>query len=167
MRMPKRIGLTITESLEDLKRIKSKQTKLYLEKRVTAIVYLKEEKYKNQQELSSILGVHERTLQTWLATYRSRGLKGLLEPKSHEVNSQFITTEMHDDLLRRLGSADSSFAGYREAVNYINSKYSQDIGYHVVRDYMINHLESRVKRPRKSHIKKDLKVVDAFLKTSH
>lgn len=156
----------ISESVEDLKLLKRQQTKMYLEKRASAILYLKQERFSNQIDLAHYLGVTQRAVQKWLSVYRKRGLDVLLSSKKRVIKSKFISKEMHDDLASKLKSIDSPLLGYSHAKDYLNTNYNLELGYHVVRDYLRNHLNSRIKRPRKSHVKKDEKAVDAFLKTS-
>lgn len=139
---------------------------MYLEKRATAILYLKQERFSNQIELANYLGVTQRAIQKWLVVYRKKGLDALLSSKIHVVKSKFINKEIHDDLASKLINTDSPLLGYSHARDYVNTKYNLELGYHVVRDYMRNHLNSRIKRPRKSHVKKDIEAGAAFLKTS-
>ena len=40
------------------------------------------------------------------------------------------------------------------------------IHYHTLRHYLIKHFNTKLKQPRKSHIKKDKKATETFLKTS-
>ena len=39
-----------------------------------------------------------------------------------------------------------------------------NINYHTLRYHLIKHSEAKLKTPRKSHVKKDDRVIDAFLK---
>jgi transposase len=45
-------------------------------------------------------------------------------------------------------------------------QYGVEVNYHRIREYLIKHFKTKVKRPRKSHIQKDPQAEEAFFKTT-
>ena len=56
--------------------------------------------------------------------------------------------------------------GYQDAQRWVLENFATDINYHTLRDYMKKHFNTKLKVPRKSHIKKDEQAEENFLKTA-
>lgn len=165
MVMGKRVKLDIKESLSTLKKLRNKQRSLNKEKRVYALICLKESKFSTQLELANYLGIHLRSLQKWVSQYKTSGLEDLLLIKPKRKGSRIITSQIHQALKERSNDPDNPFKGYWDAQQWVNERYGINITYHWLRKYMIQHFKTKVKRPRKSHIKKDPQAMEAFFKT--
>lgn len=163
--MGKKAHLDITESIPELQKILVKQQSLKGEKRVRCLIEIKSAKFGTRQELANYLGIHIRTLERWLNSYKSGGILEMLSDKPKNKQSKIITPEIHQGLERRVNDPQDPFRGYWDAQNWVTQEYGIEIKYQRVREYLIQHFKTKTKSPRKSHIKKDKQAEEAFLKT--
>jgi len=164
--MGKKATLRIQESLSDLKKLKAKQSSLQGQKRILALIYIKSGKFDTRKNLADGLGVHIRTLERWLNDYKENGVSKMVTNKPRVKPSKIITRVIHEGLAKRVKDPSNPFLGYWEAQQWVREEYDTEITYHWLRAYMIKHFGTKVKRPRKVHVKKDEQAGDAFLKTT-
>ena len=165
--MGRRTTTEIKESLEALKSLQGKQPNLILEKKVEALRLTKLKKFKTQEELSSHLLIKRRTLSRWLKTYREEGISILLKKTERPRPSKLISQELHKAIEAKLADAENPLLGYTDAVRWVKTEHGVSIKYAWLRKYMIKHFKTKLKVPRKSHVKKDPKAAEAFLKTPY
>ena len=164
--MGKTVKIAIEESEKDLERLLSSETHHKTKLRIRSLLYLKKNKFRTQQELANHLGITRRCLSVWLKEYRSTGLKGLLPKITRNKPSKLITPQIHEGLKKKLNDASDPLQGYWDAKEWVSEQYGVDLKYHWLRKYLITHFKTKLKQARKSHIKKDDKAVEAFLKTA-
>lgn len=164
--MGKIASLDISESLIELKELVSKQTTLKGEKRVKSLIYIKTKKFKTRQEVSASLGVHIRTLERWVETYKLFGIDQMISDKPKNKQSKIITSEIHLGLSQRVNDPLNPFLGYWDAQIWVNETYGIEIKYQRIREYLKQHFKTKLKSPRKSHYKKNVEAEKAFLKTT-
>lgn len=164
--MGRKSQIVISESLNELKNLLSKQKTLTGEKRIKCLIYIKEKKFRTRLELSSYLGIHIRTMERWLKTYTEEGVKIMMTNKPKPKPSMFITPEIHKVLEMKTNDPANPFLGYWDVQAWIKQEFGIDVNYHTVRKYLIKHFNTKIKSPRKSHIKKDPQAKEAFLKTA-
>ena len=158
--------LIIKESEEELKDYLRKQTRLSLEKRVRALLGIKQNRFRTRGLLAASLGVHLRTMERWLTLYEEEGIDRLLSLQPRRKGSILITAEIHQGLEERLKDSHDPFLGYWDAHRWVEEQYGVRIGYHGLRAYLIREFKTKLKSGRKSHVKKDPEAEDAFFKTS-
>ena len=163
--MSKRKEFKIVESLEEIKKLRSKQTLLYKERRLLWLQVIKESNEITRERSSLKSGISLRTQERWIKRYNSGGIESLLNDAPNLKKSKIITEEIHQGLSERVNSSDNPFLGYWEAKDWVLSEYGVEITYHWMRAYLIKHFKTKLKTPRKSHYKKDSQAIDAFLKT--
>ena len=83
-----------------------------------------------------------------------------------EELSKIITPIIHQGLEQKVNDPHNPFPGYWEAQDWVQQEYGIEIKYQRIREYMIQHFKTKIKSPRKSHIKKDKQAEEAFLKTT-
>lgn len=164
--MGKRKDITVKESLSTLRRLRSKQPSLGKERRVHALICLKEGRFGFRQDLANHLGISLRCLENWVGEYNSEGIEGFLAVRPRRKGSGIIGPEVHQGLASRVNDGSAPFKGYWEAQQWIMEEYGLEVKYHRVREYLIKHFGTKVKRPRKSHVNKDPGAIEAFLKTA-
>jgi transposase len=164
--MGRRVSKTIQESLSTLKSLRRKQTSLQKEKRIYALICLKENRFGTRQELANHLGTHIRSLEKWLVQYDTNGIEDLVKIKPKRKGSRIITAQIHEGLRQSVNDAKKPFMGYWDAKHWVKEQYEVEVSYHRIREYLIKHFKTKVKRPRKSHIQKDPQAEEAFFKTS-
>lgn len=164
--MGKRVNVFVKESISDLKTLRRKQSSLRKEKRVLALICLKESRFDTRKELAIHLGIHPRSLEKWIVQYKEHGLDDLLVIKPKRKGSKIITPEIHEGLKTRVHDAQNPFRGYWDARQWVQEEYGVEVNYQRVREYLIKHFGTKVKRPRKSHIQKDPNGEATFFKTT-
>lgn len=164
--MGKKAQLTIEQTAEQLQKLYNLQRSLKRQKKIIALMRIKKQIDNTREDLSNYLGVHKRTLERWINAYLQGGIEQLLLIKPKRKDSKIITKDIHDGLAQRLKDPRDSFLGYWDAHRWIKITYGVEVNYHWLRKYMISKFGTKVKTPRKSHIKKDKDVKSSFLKTS-
>jgi transposase len=164
--MGKIASLDISESLIELKELVSKQTTLKGEKRVKSLIYIKTKKFKTRQEVAASIGVHIRTLERWVETYKLFGIDQMISDKPKNKQSKIITSEIHLGLSQRVNDPLNPFLGYWDAQIWVNETYGIEIKYQRIREYLKQHFKTKLKSPRKSHYKKNVEAEKAFSKTT-
>lgn len=164
--MGKRAILLIKESDSCLKTYLSRQKSLRGEKRIKALIRIKGKKDNTRQDLADYLQIHIRTLERWINTYKSEGLESMLKDKPKNKQSKIITQEIHDGLSARVYDVNNSFLGYWDAQRWVAAEYGVEVKYQRIREYLIKHFGTKVKSPRRSHVKKDKDAESSFLKTT-
>lgn len=163
--MGKKAFLDIKESDSELKKLFSKQKTLKGEKRIKSLLAIKTQKFETRQELADSLGIHIRTLERWIVSYKDGGVDMLLAVMPKNKTSKIITAEIHEGLSRRVYDPNNPFLGYWDAQDWVKQKYGVAVKYQRIREYLIQHFKTKPKTPRKSHYKKDEEAEKAFLKT--
>lgn len=131
-----------------------------------ALILIKEGKLKTLSEIATACDVHYSTLQRWMTTYKKVGIKQLLKPVKRNKPSKIITPEIHDSLESRLTDPDNPFSGYVEVQEWLQKEHDVEIEYQWLWKYMKTKLNSVLKVPRKSNIKKNKEAEDSFFKTA-
>ena len=163
--MGKKAKLIIKESFSDLKKNLSREKNMKAKLRIQSLVFIKEEKFKTRQHLADYLCIHVRTLEKWLVLYRLGGIKRMTSFERTSSTAKNMTASMHQALKEKLENNTACFAGYKEALFWLNETYQTAFKYSWLRKYLIKHFGTKLKVPRKSHIKKDEKAVGTFLKS--
>jgi len=158
--------LEVKESILELKKLQKQQKTVKAEKRILCLLFLKTNKFTTQTLLAESLAISRQSLVRWLSLYRKAGIQGILLEPSRNKPSKIITPEIHQGLSEKVQEATSPLLGYLDAQRWVEEKYGVKVKYHWLRVYMIKHFKTKLKVPRKSHIKKDEKAITTFLKPS-
>ena len=162
--MGKVSNIEVLESVEELKRLQSQQVSLKAEKRIVCLLLIKAKKFKTQQLLGDYLGVGRQAIVSWLSLYRTGGIEAIQLKPTRNKPSKIITTEIHEGLEKKVKDGTNPLLGYWDAQRWVKEEFGVEITYHWLRVYMIKHFKTKLKTPRKSHIKKDTVAVATFLK---
>lgn len=160
--MGKKAELSISESIEKLEKLYSRQATLQKQKRVLALLRIKRQDDSTREDLANYLGVHIRTLERWIKSYKQGKIAGLVTDLPRRTGSKIITPEIHRGLQDRVNSQKNSFKGYWDAQRWIEKEYGVKVKYQRVREYLIQYFGTKVKTPRKSHVNKDDGAVALF-----
>ncbi len=74
--------------------------------------------------------------------------------KEKQKRTRRVSNEIHQDLEERLNYPCLGFQSYVQANEQVNNTFETSIQYAILRNYMIEFFETKVKKPRKSHINK-------------
>jgi transposase len=163
--MGKKATTEVKESLKELKKIYNTQQSVRAREKILALIRIREGRLPTRQAVADSLGVHLRTLERWMVRYSEGGVSALLENRPRGTGTKIITSEVHKGLAERLNDPSSPFRGYWEARQWVQEQYGVEVTYQALWAYMKRHFGSKVKRPRRSHVKKDPGAIEAFKKT--
>jgi len=158
--------LRVSESVQELKVLLRKESYFKNIPRLQALINIKENKFRTREELGDHLGVKRRTIEKWLSDYRLGGLDTMMLSGKRNRKSYMITEEIHKGLEQKVMDREQGFSSYVEAQTWIALEYDLELKYNTVREHLIRHFKTKIKSPRKSHVKKDNEAVAAFLKTT-
>lgn len=164
--MGRKSQIQIRETLEELTAFRRKCKSVKEEKRVLALIHLKENEDITQAEVAESLGVTDRTMRAWLRQYKELGLSGCLPRRTRAKKSKLISREIHEALEVRLSDTSNPLLGYWHAKEWLLEEHCVSLNYHWLRKYMIEKLAAKLKQPRKSHIKKDKEAQRQFFANS-
>lgn len=164
--MSKKVEINIKEDNRELNILKRQQKSLSKQKRIIALQRIKNSKDATRQELANYLNVNRKTLRRWLMEYNEGGIESIVALKPRRKGSNIISEKIHAGLQSRVNDPKNSFLGYWDAQRWIESEYGVKVKYQRVREYLIKHFGTSVKRPRKSHVKKDERAIALFKNVS-
>lgn len=164
--MGKQAKLAIKETVEELQKAYIKTSNLKSKHRIKCLLLIKSGEFNTRQSIADYLHVHIRTMERWLNKYKLKGIDYMIIDKAKKKGSKIITQQIHDGLAKRVNDAHDPFLGYWDAQNWVKATYGIDVKYQRIREYLIQHFKTKIKSPRKTHIKKDMEAEKAFLKTS-
>lgn len=165
--MAKPIQLTVKESIKELKALQRGQGEL-LSKRIRVLIELK--KHENtgisKRDLSAITGINHNSITKWRKMYLAGGISSLLVHGRIGFKKSIINEAEHKAMEKKLKDPKNGIRGYVELVDWLNTKFNKDFKYITVLKYATRHFGSKIKVARKSHVKKDKELVEAFKKSS-
>ena len=164
--MGRKRNFIIKETQADLERLRSSVSDYQSSQQLNCLLLIKSEKYITLQEVATHLGVHYATIQRWLHAYKTQGLEKLLSPLTRNKPSKFISPEIHKELEARLTSKENPFSGYVEVQEWLQKEHHVEIGYKWLWRYMTTKMNSKLKVPRRTNIKKEDGAEAAFFKTA-
>ena len=163
--MGKVLKTEIKESIDSLNNYKTKIDNYKSSKRLDSLIFLKTNSYSRLEELALELNISISTLRLWLNNYRINGIEEFLKKDTRNRPYSIITPLIHEGLKKRLNDPENSFNGFWDAQNWIKETYGVEVNYKSLWSHITHKLGGRLKRPRKSNVKKDSEAEKAFLKT--
>ena len=162
--MPKSSLLIIHEDVSELRSLIRKESNPKNVLRLQSLVHIKEETFATRVLLANHLGYHVRSMELWLKSYDEGGIEAMLLPNKRKPKKRLISKEVELGLSERLNNPEQGFYSYVHAHDWVKETYGIEYKYHTLRNFMIDVFGSKIKQPRKSHVKKDLEAGTAFLK---
>lgn len=164
--MGKYAELTIQESIEDLTKLLKKQTKGKIILKLNCLIHIKRNSFKTRQDLCDFLGINKRTQERWINKYKHGGLANYLSPTTRNTTAYKIPENVREGLRKCVHDSDVGFSSYVQAQQWVKDQYGVELQYNTIRQFLINKFKTKIKQPRKSHIKKKIGAEEAFLKTT-
>ena len=156
---------TVTESIEELKKYRSQVNCYRSSKKLDFLLLFCEFPETSVLEASKRLQISTSTITRWFHHYKESGIGAFLASFTRKRPSKIITPAIHDALVSKLQNPKASFSGYKDAQQWIENEFGVQIHYLALWRYMTNKLESKLKVPRKSNIKRDKEAEADFFKT--
>lgn len=165
--MAKPIQITIKESIKDLKSLQRGQGEI-VSKRMRVLIELKKHEKTgiSKRDLSDITGINHNSINKWRRMYIAGGVTPLLVHGRIGFKKSLINDVEHKAIEKKLNDPKNGLRGYIELQDWLNNKFNKDFKYITVVKYAQRHFGSKIKVARKSHVKKDEELVDAFKKSS-
>jgi len=165
--MAKPIQIRIKESIKDLKALQRKKGEI-VSKRMRVLIELKKHEKTgiSKRDLSDITGINHNSINKWRRMYIAGGLAPLLVHGRIGFKKSLINAKEHKTIEKKLNDPKNELRGYIELRDWLNNKFNKDFKYITVVKYTQRHFGSKIKAARKSNVKKDEELVDAFKKSS-
>ncbi len=158
------ITLSIKEDEPTLKKYLSKSTTLQQEKKSRMLMYFKNCESPSQDYLTRELNICTRTLQRWKKDYTDNGIKSFLSVQTRNKPSKLISNDLHLALEEKVNNTRDPLLGYWHAQEWVKTEQGIELKYGHLRQYLINHFGTKVKKGRRSHIRKDAAAEELFKK---
>lgn len=158
--MANRLLIDIKESASALKSIKKEQP-IFKQVRIQMLLLMLEGKTETQAVIDA-LGVNKNSISLWKKRYNEGGIENLLSDDRGKAHQGQITEQMHQQIEKKLSSAEDGFLSYKEAQEWINKHFGLHMQYHAVNKYLKRKFKTKLKVARKSHINKDAASKEVF-----
>lgn len=159
--------IIVKESLSELRTLQRNSSAL-VAKRIRVLIEIKKagDLGLSKRLLAEQLGVNHNSIQTWRSLYEQGGIEALCTVQKKSPKPSILNTKEHLATEIKLKDPKNGLRGYVELKQWIAQEFNKDIKYNTLLKYCIRHFGSKVKVARKSHVRKNEQVVDAFKKTS-
>lgn len=161
--MPKKIDITINESVDYLNRSYSKATSRLVQDRLKTLILVATKKYHFQSDLAKKLGRSEKTVRGWLKLYATFGFAALIEVKSGGNNTRTLSDQVIDLIEQTVTDANTTVTSYVELQLLLEEQTNQKVAYGALYSHCRRKFKTKLKVARKSHYKKESNA-EAFFK---
>lgn len=161
--MPKKIEISIKESLDFLNLEYSKANSRLSQDRIKALLFVKTKKYVYQSDIGKKLGRNEKTIRGWLQLYVADGFSTLIKVNSGGNNTRVISDDSIKEIENKLTDSETTITSYVELQALLEEQTGEKIIYGTLYSHCRRKYKSKLKVARKSHYKKDPNA-EAFFK---
>lgn len=160
--------ITVKESIAYLRSLQRSSGAL-VSKRIQMLVEIKkhEQTGLSKRELSKITGINHNSIVKWRKIYTTLGIEPLL--KHGRIGGFKKSVFSKEDFLKiekKLNDPNNGIRGYTELLDWVKKELDKEIKYITLIKYAERNFGSKIKVARKSHVKKNDSLVEAFKKTS-
>ena len=161
--------LTIKESLDDLYKLRNKSSNNMITKRLEMLIECKkhEEDGISKEDLSRLVGCCGQSVIDWRKAYEKGGIELLMKHNRKPNRQPILNEEERKSLEAKLMDADNPCIGYVELVDWVEANIGKRMKYITLYCYAKRNFGTKIKVPRKSHVKKDAAAADDFKKKIH
>ncbi len=151
---------TIKEEAKELQEKLRKEKNPKRKIRLHMLVLIKSGKAKTRKAVAEHLAVHRNTIRHWLSLYESGGVNALLDIKSTgpKPGQHTLSAEVVEELIRRLEEEPTGFGSYGQIQAWVRKTYGLDVKYKTLHRIVRYELKAKPKVPRRSHVKKTLRI---------
>jgi transposase len=162
------LKINVTESIVELRALQRKNGEL-INKRLKVLIEIKKHEKTgiSKRQLSDITGVNHNSIVKWRRIYNDGGISPLLSHgRIGGFKKSVFSDDDHNKLEKKLNDPNNGIQGYTELLEWVKTDLGKDIKYITLLKYSQRHFETKIKVARKSHVKKDVLLVEDFKKTS-
>jgi len=162
------LQISIKETASQLKALQRQHGELIRKRLLMLLEIKKHEKTGiSKRDLSAITGINHNSIVKWRKMYNANGIDSLLKHgRIGGFKKSVISKEEHKQIEKLMKDPKNGIRGYSELLEWVNKEFSKDLKYITVLKYVQRHFGTKIKVARKSHVKKDLEMAEAFKKTS-
>ena len=160
--MAKPIIITVTETSDELKKLKDKSP-IHLHARLKMLILIAGG-LTGSVELSAKTGASRNSIASWKQCYNVGGLKQLLSDQRGGDYSSGITDEQKKKIEQKLSQPKDAFTSFGQAQAWLKKELGIDKQYHAINKYLKRNFGAKLKVGRKSHVKKDEAAIAVFKK---
>ena len=158
--------ILVKESVSDLKKLLKKASPL-IAPRIKMLLVEKEHAVCgiSRRALASQIGVDPNSITNWRALYKKGGISLLQKHLKTGFKKSVFSTQVQKAIEKMLNNPANGLRGYTELLTYIEKKFNKKYKYNTFLKFCTKNYKSSIKTARKSHVKKDIALVDTFKKT--
>ncbi len=165
--MAQPLQIIIKESIPELRKLQRQHGEL-ISKRLLMLIEIKKHENKgiSKRYLSLITGINHNSIVKWRKIYLQSGIEPLLtHGRVGGFKKSVFNKAEHKKIELLLNNPNNGIRGYTELLAWVAKELSKNMKYITLLKYTERHFGSKIKIARKSHVKKDKALVDAFKKT--
>lgn len=165
--MSKPFPIIVKEGTKELRLLQRKSGEL-IAKRLQMLIEIKKHEKTgiSKRALSAIMGINHNSIVRWRKMYVKGGIDSLLKHnRCGGFKKSVLSKDEHKKIESKLKDAKNGIRGYKELLEWVKTQLNKDMKYITLLKYTQRHFGTKIKTARKSHVKKDEKVVEAFKKT--
>ena len=159
--------IPVKESVPELKKLLKKATpliapriKMLLVEKLNAVNGI------SRRVLASEIGVDPNSITNWRSIYKKGGIVLLQKHNKTGFKKSVFSLQVQKAIEKKLNNPANGLRGYTELLTFLEKKFTTKFKYNTLLKFCIKNYQSSVKVARKSHVKKDIALVDTFKKTS-
>ena len=115
-----------------------------------------------KEMLMQRVGVCGQSINNWRKAYRDGGLSQLLSHKKTCFKPSVFTSTEKAGLYNFVNNPKNGIVGYVELQQWVKEQFDKEIKYITLVKFMQHNFQTKIKIARKSHIKKDVQMVEDF-----
>lgn len=161
------LKIIVKESIVELRTLQRKNGEL-INKRIKVLIEIKKHEKTgiSKRQLSDITGVNHNSIVKWRKIYNEFGITPLLTHGRVGGNKKSVfSVEDFQKIEEKLSNPENGIQGYKELVEWVKIELFKDVKYITLLKYSQRNFGAKIKVARKSHVKKDEKLVADFKKT--
>jgi hypothetical protein len=162
------LKINVKESIAELRSLQRKNGEL-INKRLKVLIEIKKHEKTgiSKRQLSDITGVNHNSIVKWRKIYNEFGITPLLaHGRVGGFKKSVFSSEDFQKIEEQLNNPENGIQGYTELLEWVKNELSKEVKYITLLKYSQRNFGTKIKVARKSHVKKDEKLVAAFKKTS-
>ena|SRR5664279_5559499 len=161
--MPKKISISVKESVGFLNRSYSNTTSRLQQDRMKTLLYIATKKYHFQSDIAKKLGRTEKTVRDWFKVYSSEGFSALIKVNSGGNNTRTLSDKVITLIEEKVTDPKTTITSYVELQLLLKEETKEKVAYGALYSHCRRKFKTKLKVARKSHHKKDPNA-EAFFK---
>lgn len=157
---------SIKESLEDLRKMVKKAPSNLIANRLKLLIECKkrEKEGVSKEELKRLTGFCGESVTQWRRMYIEGGIEKLISHNRKPNHKPLLTKPEQDALEGKLSDPENPCIGYVELLDWLEKQTGKRLKYSTLYAFARRRYHTKLKKARKSHVKKDAQAAEDFKK---